>query len=86
VTIIKNWEPVRNSLEWENVVNDSEGPDTEIEPGRIFYLTRNLTDREIEPLFDMEQAIACDIEYGDLTIHVDQPLIRIIHHYLNSLE
>lgn len=86
MSIIKNWEPATNSLQWQKVVEDAEGPNCAMEAGRKFELRRNLTPTELGPIHDMEQALACNIEYDKQSITVDHPLNRIIHIYLNTLK
>lgn len=86
MTIIKNWQPTQNSQQWENVVSESEGPDTPMESGRLFFLWRELTEKELQPLADMEEAITCECTYSRLVLIVDAPLVRIVHQYLNTLE
>lgn len=87
MTIIKDWRPSPNSREWEKVVEDADGPNEQpMEPGRLFMLTRRLTNGEWEPLDDMETACACELHYnGSLLLYADQPLVKIVHHYLDSL-
>lgn len=87
MTIIKDWHHHENSEQWTQVLEDAEGPDEYITaPGRLFLLTRKLTPEEFTPLDDMETACACELEYdGKRSLRVDQPLVLIVHHYLDSL-
>jgi len=89
MTIIKNWEPSANSKNWTDVLRDacelSGESELDMGDGRLFTLIRDLHPSEVLPLSDMETAIACDLDFGYRTIRVDQPLVLIVHHYLNSL-